>query len=49
MSGDLKDGGLPPKQSKFVAAWAALHEDELLANWELARDHAELFRIEPLR
>lgn len=49
MGGDLRDGCLPPKQTKYVAAWAALHEDELLANWELAREHAELFRIDPLR
>lgn len=45
----MKDGSLPPKQTKFVAAWAALHEDELLADWELAREHADLFRIDPLR
>ena len=49
MDGELLEGALPPKQTKFVAAWAALHEDELIANWEIARDHGELFRIDPLR
>ncbi|MBR3318814.1 MAG: DUF4160 domain-containing protein [Atopobiaceae bacterium] len=49
IEGDLLAGSLPARQTKFVVAWAALHEDELLANWELAREHGELFRIDPLR
>ena len=49
MDGELLEGSLPAKQHKFVAAWAALHEDELIADWELARDHMDLFRIDPLR
>ena len=49
MDGELLEGDFPPKQTKYAAAWAAMHEDELLANWELARDHQELFRIDPLR
>lgn len=49
LDGEPMDGKLPNKQNKYVMAWAALHEDELQANWELAREHSELFRIEPLR
>ena len=49
MDGEPLEGSLPPKQTKFVVAWAALHEDELIANWEIAREHGELFRIDPLR
>lgn len=49
MDGVLIEGELPGKQSKIVEAWALIHHDELLANWDLARDNAELFKIEPLR
>ena len=49
MVGDLRDGGLPPKQAKYVAAWVAMHEDELLTDWELVQEHAELFRIDSLK
>ena len=49
MDGEPLEGTLPAKQTKFVVAWAALHEDELIANWEIAREHGELFRTGPLR
>lgn len=48
-SGNLMDGQMPPKQSKFIAAWAELHHDELEANWQLAQNQEQLFKIEPLR
>lgn len=41
-------GGLPARQLKFVLAWAELHRDELMQNWELARDAKPLNRINPL-
>lgn len=31
-----------------VFEWAAIHQAELRANWELARGHRPLFRIAPL-
>ena len=37
-------GRLPPR----VMEWGALHRAELLADWELARKHAELKKIAPL-
>lgn len=49
LNGDLKDGSLPQKQMKYVAAWAALHEDELIADWELASEGQHTFTIDPLR
>ena len=41
-------GGLPNRQLKYVLAWAEMHKDELMQNWELARDRKELSRIAPL-
>ena len=47
--GDMTEGDMPAKQRKFIAAWAEIHKDELLANWELAMNEQPLYKIEPLR
>jgi len=47
--GDVTDGDMPRKQRKIIAAWAEIHKDELLANWELAMNEQPLYKIEPLR
>ena len=49
MEGNILEGAFPDRQKKLVSAWAVLHKDELLANWELAREDQALFRIDPLR
>lgn len=41
-------GFLPRKQLKYVLAWCEIHNDELMQNWELARDGKPLNRINPL-
>ena len=41
-------GRLTPRVLGLVTEWAALHRDELLEDWNLAREHAELKRIPPL-
>ena len=48
-NGELLDGKLPNKKLKMVQAWIAIHEDELMANWKLAIEGKDLFRIDPLR
>jgi len=47
--GEVLAGSLPRRQTKFVEGWIALHEDELLANWKLAMNNQQLFRIDPLK
>ena len=47
--GDLLAGDLPPKQRKLIVAWIAIHADELMADWALAIEGKELFRIDPLK
>lgn len=42
-------GKLPPKALALVVEWAAQHQEELIANWELAEKHEDLKPIEPLR
>ena len=33
----------------MVVEWAALHQEELLADWEKAINHQPLDKIEPLK
>ncbi len=47
--GELLAGSLPNRQRKYVEAWILLHQDELLANWELINAGERFFRIDPLR
>lgn len=49
LDGEIKEGEMPKAQTKFIAAWAELHKDELIANWELAMNEEPLFKIDPLR
>jgi hypothetical protein len=47
--GDLLAGDLPPKKKKLVEAWIEIHAEELMADWQLALEGKELFRIDPLK
>lgn len=42
------EGKLSPKVLGLVIEWAALHQTELLKNWQLARQNQALNRIQPL-
>jgi hypothetical protein len=33
---------------KFVLAWTEIHQDELMQDWELAKDNQPLIKIAPL-
>lgn len=46
---EVIEGSFPNRQLKMLLGWAALHQDELTENWELARKQMELFSIDPLR
>ena len=46
---EIIEGDLPGKQTKLVLAWAALHQEELLADWQLVMNGEEPFKIQPLR
>ncbi len=41
-------GNLPIRVLSIVLEWAFLHRDELIKEWELAKEHKPLFWIEPL-
>ena len=42
-------GAFPAKQLKLVLAWSEIHKDELVNNWNAAREHGKISKIEPLR
>ena len=48
-TGDVIDGQLPRRQTRFVQAWIELRRDELLADWSLAVKGQPVFPIEPLK
>ena len=48
-NGNILEGELPVKQRKLIEAWIVLHQDELYANWQLAKDKQNLFKIDPLK
>lgn len=42
-------GTLPPRALGLVIEWTSLHQQELLDDWQRARDHEPLVKIEPLQ
>ncbi len=45
---ELLAGSLPRRQLRFVEAWAELHQDELIADWQLLQEGQAPRPIEPL-
>ncbi|MGC9393341.1 MAG: DUF4160 domain-containing protein [Anaerolineae bacterium] len=48
IDGEILAGQLPRKQLRLVQAWIELHQDELLANWELTIQGELPYKIAPL-
>ncbi|MBX3044834.1 MAG: DUF4160 domain-containing protein [Ignavibacteriae bacterium] len=46
---ELIEGKFPLKQTRLVQAWIELHQEDLLADWEIAQNGESPFKIEPLR
>ena len=47
-SSTVLGGHLSPRALGLVVEWAAMHREELMKNWSLARDAAPLNKITPL-
>lgn len=47
--GEILAGELPHNKTRLVQAWIEIHREELQADWELAVNGEEVFRIEPLK
>jgi len=47
-NGDLLAGKLPKKKHKLIVAWIEIHQEDLLADWELAVNGKKPFPIRGL-
>ena len=45
---EIKEGKLPRRVYSLVLEWATDHRDELIADWNLAREKKFLNKIDPL-
>jgi len=48
-TGEGLAGELPPGKARLVQAWIEIHREELEADWALATNGEEVFKIEPLK
>jgi hypothetical protein len=46
---EMMSGSLPKRQQRFVEAWAELHQEELLADWQRLQMRQSPLSIEPLK
>lgn len=44
----ILEGDLPPKAVGLIMEWGRTHKEDLLKDWDLAREKKSLFPIEPL-
>ena len=47
--GKLLAGDFPKDKLKLVIAWIVIHKDELMADWALAVEGQNIFKIEALK
>lgn len=47
--GNVLEGVVPTSKMKLIEAWIEIHKDELMANWELAVNGEQVFKIDPLK
>ena len=47
--GNLLEGEIPSNKMKLVQAWIEIHNEDLMADWELAINGQNVFKIDPLR
>ena len=47
--GEVLAGELPRAKLKLAQAWIEIHRDDLAADWTLAVEGRELFKIDPLK
>ncbi len=47
--GKIIEGEIKTSKRKLIEAWIEIHQDELMADWELAINGEEVFKIDPLK
>ena len=49
LDGELIEGDMPARQRKYIEVWADIHRDELYANWTIAQNNEQPYKIDPLK
>jgi hypothetical protein len=49
LDGKIIEGELKSEKVKLMQAWILIHNEDLIADWELAKAGEPLFKIDPLR
>lgn len=49
LEGNLLEGHMPKRQDRLISAWAEIHHDDLIANWDLAERGEQPMKIDPIR
>jgi len=47
--GEILEGELKANKLKLIQAWIEIHQDDLMADWELASKGEAVFKIDPLK
>jgi shikimate kinase len=47
--GKVLEGAVPVNKLKLILAWIEIHKEELMANWELAKNGEMVFKIDGLK
>lgn len=49
LSGEILEGEIPQNKMKLLQAWIELHKEELAADWALAVNGEQPYKIDPLK
>jgi hypothetical protein len=49
LDGEIIEGTIKRDKVKLVQAWILIRKEDLLADWELAKEGQPVFKIEPLK
>ena len=47
--GEVLEGKMKSNKLRLVQAWIEIHQDDLMADWELASQGETVFKIDPLK
>lgn len=47
--GEALAGEIPKSKLRLAQAWVEIHRDDLMADWKLAVEGREVFKIDPLK
>ena len=47
--GEIIEGSLRSAKLKLVQAWIEIHQEDLMADWQLAVNGQQIFKIDPLK